>query len=163
MMGKILSILADDKTRMLIDHIYSSNLQLSDTEDVNNSLHITKYGISRRQYYERINLLIDTGIIIKLKGVGRYRLTALGQILYHYLNLFKTPFLESNLWKIKVVDSIIFGNNSMKKEDVENLINALIDNPEIRQILKNTTRKTEYAHNYKVVRNENMPTNSILA
>ncbi len=136
MISEIFKAVADGKTRLLIDSIQlSSNNSNENSDGKIKVISITKYGLTRRQYYERVNNLLDVGIIAKLRGAGQYRLTAFGEILYHYMSSLEAPASENNLWKIKIIDSVIYGNNSIKKEEVESLINALIDNPEIKEFI----------------------------
>jgi predicted transcriptional regulator len=92
---------------------------------------ITHLKLTRKQYYSRMSLLINAGLVKKEKG--RYLLTALGRVIYNaHLNLQATfdRALE-NYWKLKAIDSM------QSSEERDNVISVLIDDQEIKHVLLN--------------------------
>lgn len=94
---------------------------------------ITQLKLTRKQYYSRMFRLKKVGIVKRQNG--RYVLTEFGKVIYcAYMNL--EANIESainNYWKLKTIDSL---QMSLGEERIK-LIDALIDNQEIRRIIMN--------------------------
>jgi predicted transcriptional regulator len=117
-------ILADDNTMNLFRSIASSH---------NKSI-ITNLRLTRKQYYSRLSELIKSGLIHRKKG--RYYLTTFGKIVYDALMhvQLKIEYAIDNIWKLKAIDSLeVYEKTS--KEELERIIDALLDNNEIKDVI----------------------------
>src|SRR5215469_17483313 len=96
----------------------------------NSDILITRLKLTRKQYYSRMSLLINGGLVKKEKG--RYLLTAFGRIIYRaQLNLeAKLEAALDNYWQLKAIDS-----SQLSSEERRNIICALINDQEIKDIL----------------------------
>ena len=92
---------------------------------------ITSLKLSRKQYYSRISLLMQAGLVKREKG--KYLLTAFGKVIYNALTNLngKLENALNNQWKLKVIDQMLPG------EETNRVICALIDDQEIRAVLLN--------------------------
>ena len=90
--------------------------------------------LTTKQYYSRISGLVITGLIKRHKG--KYSLTMLGKAVYHsQLTIVKTL---TYYWKLKALESFEMSNSvksGLPEGELVQLINALIDNQEIKDIL----------------------------
>jgi predicted transcriptional regulator len=133
MMDKLVSIdsvfksLSDPKTLVLFDTIASSD---SDMDPPISELQFTK-----KQYYSRIHSLTNTGLITRQKG--KYYLTSFGRIVSFYQSRIARAL--DNFWKLKALDSVSneSSNDLRLKELYPNLVSSLIEDVEIREILRN--------------------------
>jgi predicted transcriptional regulator len=121
----IMRILADGKTMNLFVCISSA-----DNENI-----ITNLRLTRKQYYSRLSELINSGLIYRKKG--RYYLTTFGKIVYDALMhiQLKIEYAIDNIWKLKAIDSLeVYEKTS--KEELERIIDVLLDNNEIKDVIK---------------------------
>ena len=89
--------------------------------------------LSPKQYYSRLSGLVDAGLIRKFEG--RYLLTLVGKIVYDaQINIGKAL---SYYWKLKAIESIEMSSPGARitKEELKQLIDALIDNHFIKDFL----------------------------
>ncbi|MGI8834198.1 MAG: hypothetical protein ACR2IS_16375, partial [Nitrososphaeraceae archaeon] len=88
-----------------------------------------------KQYYSRISGLLNAGLIKRHKG--KYSLTLLGKVEYDsHMTIGKTL---AYYWKLKAIESIeISSGASLPEGELTQLINALIDNHQIKDILMKT-------------------------
>jgi predicted transcriptional regulator len=89
--------------------------------------------LTTKQYYSRISGLLDTGMIKRQKG--KYSLTLLGKVVYDtQLTIGKTL---TYYWKFKAIESFEMPTekSGLPEGELEQLIDALIDNHEIKDIL----------------------------
>jgi hypothetical protein len=116
----ILKRVSDDKTLVLFNNIAISSS--------NNDRYIPlkEMNLSTKQYYSRIAGLLDAGMIRRHKG--KYFLTLLGRVVYDSQMLIGKTL--SYYWKLKAIESI-----GLPNEEMTQLINALIDNHQIKDIL----------------------------
>lgn len=130
--NKVLKAIADEDSISLFDAIASSNLK----KDKSSFISISQLNLTRKQYYSRIRNLVNAGLIIKIRGPGNYRLTIFGETIYHFLDIIKIIASEDTYLKLKAIDAIIFGKkDSIKNENILQLIDTLIDNYKTRDIL----------------------------
>ena len=92
--------------------------------------------LSTKQYYSRISGLMEAGLIRRRKG--KYSLTMLGRVVYHSQMIVGKTL--AYYWKLKAIESIEIESIQMKRsglpnEEITQLINALIDNHQIKDIL----------------------------
>jgi hypothetical protein len=87
--------------------------------------------LSTKQYYSRIASLVNAGLIKRNKG--KYFLTLLGNVVYNsHMTIGKTL---TYYWKLKAIESIEMSSSGLQNEERTQLINALIDNHQIKDIL----------------------------
>jgi hypothetical protein len=100
----------------------------------NSDILITHLKLTRKQYYSRMSLLIKAGLVKKVKG--RYLLTALGRVVYIARLDLEARFESAlnNYWKLKAIDSL------ESSEERSNIISAIIDDQEIKDVLLNEER-----------------------
>jgi hypothetical protein len=121
----ILKKISDDKTLTLFNSIATS--------DGDQNIPLKEMSLTPKQYYSRISGLMAAGLIRRQRG--RYALTLLGKVVYDtHLNIGKAL---SYYWKLKAIESIEASSPSarLQKEELAQLINALIDNHFIREFL----------------------------
>ena len=122
----ILKRVSDDKTLVLFNSIAVSS--------TNNDRYIPlkEMNLTTKQYYSRIAGLTDAGLIKRHKG--KYFLTLLGKVVYEsQMTIGKTL---AYYWKLKAIESIeTSATSGILNEEITQLINALIDNHQIKDIL----------------------------
>jgi hypothetical protein len=122
----ILKKISDDKALTLFNSIAVSN--------GDKYIPLKEMNLTTKQYYSRISGLLITGLIKRHKG--KYSLTMLGKAVYHsQLTIGKTL---TYYWKLKALESIEIPNSvnsGLPEGELVQLINALIDNQEIKDIL----------------------------
>jgi hypothetical protein len=96
---------------------------------------LAKTKITRKQYYSRLSNLTKAGLI-KRKN-GRYSLTAFGKVVYDSEMAIENAF--NIFWKLRAIDSIGI-SNELPKEEYSKIVDALIDNYEIKDTLINDDR-----------------------
>jgi hypothetical protein len=75
--------------------------------------------------------MTNCGIVRRRKG--RYGLTALGKIVYN--SQMTVDKALTHFWKLKAIDSLKI-SNELSKEEQQKLVDALLDNPELRKIIE---------------------------
>jgi hypothetical protein len=120
----ILKKISDDKTLILFNCIALTN--------GDKYIPLKEMDLTTKQYYSRISGLLNAGLIKRHKG--KYFLTLLGKVVYDtQLTIGKAL---TYYWKLKAIESIeISSNVRLPKEELTQLINALIDNHSIKDIL----------------------------
>jgi predicted transcriptional regulator len=117
----VLKKISDDKTLTLFNSIAGAD------EDKN--IPLKEMNLTTKQYHTRISGLLNAGLIKRHKG--KYSHTLLGKIVYDtQMTIGKTLTYH---WKLKGIESIEASNNPEK--ELAQLINALIDNRQIKNIL----------------------------
>src|ERR671914_1101911 len=128
----ILKKISDDKTLVLFNSIAVS----TDNERL---IPLREMNLSTKQYYSRISGLTDAGLIRRHKG--RYSLTMLGKVVYQSQMIIGKTL--AYYWKLKAIESIELesiqmssdATSDLPSEEITQLINALIDNHQIKDIL----------------------------
>jgi hypothetical protein len=120
----ILKKISDDKTLILFNCIALTN--------GDKYIPLKEMDLTTKQYYSKISGLLNAGLIKRHKG--KYFLTLLGKVVYDtQLTIGKAL---TYYWKLKAIESIeISSNVRLPKEELTQLINALIDNHFIKDIL----------------------------
>jgi hypothetical protein len=117
----VLKKISDDKTLTLFNSIAGAD------EDKN--IPLKEMNLTTKQYHTRISGLLNAGLIKRHKG--KYSHTLLGKIVYDtQMTIGKTLTYH---WKLKGIESIEASNNP--EWELAQLINALIDNRQIKNIL----------------------------
>jgi len=105
-----------------------------DDERYNSQAIRTKLNLTRKQYYNTLSKLLDTGLVKKTKNSKtnkKYSLTSLGKVFY-YLQIIGENAANNHL-KLKAIDSLY---DEYPKEDRERFIDVIIGkNQIIREIL----------------------------
>lgn len=116
-----LSAISDDKSLALFNAIALTN--------TNSNVLISKFHITRKQYYSRLSDLSHAGLVKRRNG--RYLLTSFGEIVFKVQELIGKAVQCSA--KLKVIDSIDI--SGFPTSERNKLIDALITNNEIKKIL----------------------------
>ena len=134
----ILKKISDDKALVLFNSIAvcSANERLIPLREMN---------LSTKQYYSRISGLVDAGLIKRHKG--RYSLTMLGHVVYDSQMIIGKTL--SYYWKLKVIESIETSTSGLPYEEKTQLIDALIDNHQIKDILMKSIFNSSIESNSK--------------
>ena len=120
----ILKRTSDEKTLALFNSIAVS--------DGDRSATLRKMNITRTQYYGRISGLIDTGLIKRYKG--KYSLTLLGKVVYESQMLISKALIYH--WRLRTIELIkISYGVALPNEELEQLIDALIDSHQIKDMI----------------------------
>jgi hypothetical protein len=119
----ILRAISDTMSLELYKSIATSNGEKG--EDL-----LEKTKITRKQYYSRLSNLTKAGLIKRKHG--RYSLTAFGKVVYDSEIAIENAF--NIYWKLKAIDSIGI-SNELPKEEYSKIVDALIDNYEIKDML----------------------------
>src|SRR5918995_3014095 len=120
----VLKAITDDKALVLFNSIAVST---------NNDRYVPlkEMNLTTKQYYSRIAGLLKVGLIRRQKGV--YSLTLLGKIVYDSQTIIGKAL--SYYWKLKAIESMETSSTAIPNEERTQLINALIDNHQIKDIL----------------------------
>ena len=120
----VLKKISDDKALTLFNSIAVSN--------GDRYLPLKEMNLTTKQYYSRIAGLVDVGLI--KRNNGKYFLTLMGKVVYQSQMLIGKTL--SYYWKLKAIESVQSSSNvEIPKEELTQLINALIDNHLIKDIL----------------------------
>ena len=100
-------------------------------KNVTNSGNLMKLlSLSRKQYYDRSTRLLNIGLIRRKNG--EFYLTSFGQIVHH--SLLKIASALSHSSELKAID-ILRLDPRMSEAQQKNLIDNLIDDPEIKRLI----------------------------
>jgi hypothetical protein len=122
----VLKKISDDKALTLFNSIAVSN---GDKYIPSKEMNLTT-----KQYYSRISGLLNAGLIKRRKG--KYSLTLLGKVVYDSQTVIGKAL--TYYWKLKAIESIELSSDvRLAKEELTQLISALIDNHFIKDILIN--------------------------
>jgi hypothetical protein len=121
----VLKMISDEKALALFEKIVVS--------DNNNDrfIPLKEINLTTKQYYSRLFGFLKAGLIKRHKG--KYIPTLLGRVVYESQMVIEEAL--SNYWKLKVIDQIEMSNSDLPTEVVTRLINALIDNHQIKDVL----------------------------
>ena len=120
--ASVLRTIADDKS---LDLFKTISMGMIDSENLKERTKLT-----RKQYYSRLSRMSKAGLVRKKSG--KYLLTAFGKIVYDSQLTVDSAIL--NYWKLKAIDSLET-SSELPKEERTKLIDALLDNQEIKGIL----------------------------
>jgi predicted transcriptional regulator len=122
----VLGALSDDKSLTLFNMVAFTLSR--DTRAV-----MKKLGIRKKQYYSRMNRLINAGLVTRKRG--EYFLTSFGKVVYQF-HLLIGQAVE-NYWKLKAIDSLEskISFNELSAEVRKKMIDALIESRSIKNIL----------------------------
>jgi hypothetical protein len=131
----ILKNISDDKALILFNHIAVS--------DGDRYIPLREMDLTTKQYYSRISGLLDVGLIRRHKG--KYSLTLLGKVVYDaQMTIGKTL---AYYWKLKAIESVettASVTTDLPEGEIVQLINALIDDHQIKDMLLKTNSVPTY-------------------
>jgi hypothetical protein len=122
----ILKKISDDKALVLFNSIAVTN------ED--KYIPLKEMNLTTKQYYTRVSGLLDAGLVKRRKG--KYSLTMLGKVVYQSQTIIGKTL--AYYWKLKAIESLetsASGSYIPPSEEIKQMINALIDNQQIKDIL----------------------------
>ena len=114
--------IADDKSLDLFKTIAQGVI---DSETLKNKTKLT-----RKQYYSRLARMTKAGLVRKKSG--KYLLTAFGKVVHDSQITVENAL--TSYWKLRAIDSLET-SNELPKEEQQKLIDALLDDQEIKGIL----------------------------
>ena len=119
----ILKKISDDRALILFNGIALSNGE--------RYMSLKEMNLTTKQYYSRISGLLNAGLIKRHKG--KYSLTLLGKIVYDaHLIIGKAL---NYYWKLNAIESIEASSNGLPKEEILKLVDALIDNHQVKEAI----------------------------
>jgi predicted transcriptional regulator len=120
----ILKKISDDKSLTLFNRIAVS--------DGDTYILLKEMNLTTKQYYSRVSGLINTGLIKRHKG--KYSITLFGKVVYGAQMIIGKAL--TYYWKLKAIESVKMSSDvRLPKEELTQLINAMIDNHLIKDIL----------------------------
>lgn len=100
-------------------------------------------GLTSKQFYSRISKLTKADLI--KRKYGRYSLTVLGRVVYEAHTTIGKALMY--YWKLKAIESIETSPAiKLPKDDLAKLVDTLIDNQQIKDIVRNTSNLNDYHH-----------------
>lgn len=131
---RIFSAISDDKSLSLFNIIGIMSSPTSDAgQQPTREILISRMNLTRKQYYTRINLLRDAGLIARKST--KFVLTSLGRVVYETHKTIGVAI--QNRWRLQAIDTLI--THGMPTEERHKLINTLLGNcDKLREILLST-------------------------
>ena len=93
---------------------------------------IAKTQLTRKQYYSRMSNLMKCGLV-KRKN-RKYTLTSFGKVVYD-IHIIIEKVITNYYWKLKAFDLVEVTNRGLSKEEHNKILDALIDNENIKQLM----------------------------
>ena len=121
--SSILKKISDDRALILFNGIALSNGE--------RYMSLKEMNLTTKQYYSRISGLLKAGLINRHKG--KYSLTLLGKIVYDSQLIIGKAL--NYYWKLNAIESILASSNGLPKEEVLKLVDALIDNHQVKEVI----------------------------
>lgn len=126
--NKIFDATSDSTSMRIIRTVASINKNI---DGIESKEIIREANVDSRLYYQRVSKLLKTDLIKKRDD--KYLLTRLGEEVYSSIRIIDEAL--SIIWKLKVIDILVSSYNSTKDE-MNHIVDYLIDNDEIKNILK---------------------------
>ena len=142
----VLKKISDDKALTLFNSIAVYN--------GDRYLPLKEMNLTTKQYYSRITALTNAGLIKRHKWM--FFLTLLGKVVYDtQITIGKAL---DYYWKLKAIESVETSSNvEIPKEELTQLINALIDNHHIKDILMKTISVSVSSSEWRTTVSERTP------
>ena len=135
----ILKSISDDKGLILFNTIALANGE--------SEIQIRKMGLTSKQFYSRISKLTKADLI--KRKYGRYSLTVLGRVVYEAHTTIGKALMY--YWKLKAIESIETSPSfKLPKDDLAKLVDTLIDNQQIKDIVRKTSFLNDDHHSREV-------------
>jgi DNA-binding HxlR family transcriptional regulator len=130
---EIMKMVMNENTLKILNQIIDNNKNNNnnDNDKDGNTLTITKIGLTRKQFYSKLNELTTRGLIKKEKG--KYYLTTFGKLVYDLTSEYKSKLdsVIEDCWKFKALDLLEISdefNNDEKHKILEHLFNHINQN-----------------------------------
>jgi predicted transcriptional regulator len=121
--SNILKKLSDDKALILFNGLALSN--------GDQFMSLKEMNLTTKQYYSRISGLLKAGLVKRHKG--KYSLTLLGKIVYDAQLIVGKAL--NYYWKLSAIESVVASSNGLPKEEILKLVDALIDNHQVKEAI----------------------------
>jgi DNA-binding HxlR family transcriptional regulator len=97
---ELLKLIMNENTLKILNQIIDNN----NNDQDRNTLSITKIGLTRKQFYTKLNELTSRGLIKKEKG--KYYFTTFGKMVYDLTSEYKNKLYSviEDCWKFKALD-----------------------------------------------------------
>ena len=118
--SQILNCIADDKCREMLSVINEGQ-----------TLSITGVGLTRKQFYSRLHLLIIYNLVSRAKG--KYRLTSFGKVVFDW-QLVLAQAISQEYWKLRALD--VLYSSGIPDSERNKITDALVKNEKLRQFIK---------------------------
>jgi hypothetical protein len=130
-----LKMVTNENTLKILNQIIDYNNNNNNYKD-GNTLSITQIGLTRKQFYTKLNELLTRGIIKKEKG--KYYLTTFGKIVYDLTFEYKRKLdsVIEDCWKFKALDLLDISDeftNDEKRKIMEQLFNHINQNVMVQE------------------------------
>jgi predicted transcriptional regulator len=126
----ILKQISDDRALILFNQIAISNGE--------QNISLKEMNLTTKQYYSRISGLTKANLVRRLKG--KYSLTLLGKIVYEtHLTIGRAL---KYYWKLNAIESIRMSSNGLPKEELLKLVDALLDNHQVKEVITKALLET---------------------
>jgi hypothetical protein len=136
----ILKKISDDKALVLFNSIAVSS------SNSDRCFPLKEMNLSTKQFYSRISSLLKANLIKRHEG--KYFVTSLGKVVYESQMIMGKAL--SYYWKLKAIESIEVSGSELPNEEKTQLINALIDNHQIKDILIKSISNPSIKSNSKI-------------
>jgi len=93
---------------------------------------IDKTQLTRKQYYSRMSNLMKSGLV--KRNNRKYTLTSFGKVVYD-IHIIIEKVITNYYWKLKAFDLVEVTNRGLSKEEHNKILDALIDNDNIKQLI----------------------------
>src|SRR5205823_12317472 len=102
---------------------------------INTAVVMNRLGLTRKQYYLRMNRLINAGLVMRKSS--KYFLTSIGKVVYESHMLIGHAI--ENYWMLRAIDSIETSppNHDISAEERKRIIDTMIESDNIKNILLN--------------------------
>ena len=124
---EIMKVVMNETTLKILNQIIDNNNNNNNDKD-GNTLSITKIGLTRKQFYTKLNELTTRGLVKREKG--KYYLTTFGKIVYDLTSEYKNKLdsVIEDCWKFKALDLLDISDeltNDEKQKIIEHLFNHI--------------------------------------
>ncbi|HEU4824823.1 MAG TPA: hypothetical protein VFS97_15480 [Nitrososphaeraceae archaeon] len=120
-LADVLRSISDDKSLLIFQSIGHVNS--------NGEISLKKLGLTAKQYYSRMSAMRATGLVKRQRGI--YYLTPFGKVIYCCIMIAKSAL--KNFYNLKAVEYT--EDSGFSKEDLGKLMDALIDNQQVKEFL----------------------------
>ena len=132
---EILKMVTNENTLKILNHIIDYNNNNNNYKN-GNMLSLSKIGLTRKQFYTKLNELTTRGIIKREKG--KYYITTFGKIVYDLTFEYKSRLdsVIEDCWKFKALDLLDISDeftHDEKRKMMEHLFNHINQNMMVKE------------------------------
>lgn len=137
---EILKLIMNENTLKILNQIIDNNNNDKD----GNTLSITKIGLTRKQFYTKLNELTSRGLIKKEKG--KYYFTTFGKMVYDLTSKYNNKLYSviEDRWKFKALDLLDISDeftSDEKQKIKEHLFKHIHQNSEKKKDIDSSNEK----------------------